>query len=206
MGLTAKENGGSYQKAPVGSHVARCIRLIDIGTQRGEYQGKTTWKPQVIIAWELPYEIMEATEERDAAPFVVSKFYTLSLDEKANLRKHLSSWRGRDFTKNELKGFDLHNILNQPCMLSIIDKNDKSVVDAVMAITKGMQVPDRHNPIIAFDIESWQKGNAEMAVIFSGFSEKMQDLIKGSKECQEGPGEYTDEPPHPADDGGDIPF
>lgn len=205
MGLTAKENGGSFQKAPIGSHVARCIRLIDIGTQRGEYQGKVTWRPQVIIAWELPYELMEATEDKPETPFVVSKFYALSLNEKATLRKHLASWRGRDFTAEELKGFDLRNILDKPCMLSIIDKNDKSVVDAVMATTKGMAVPNRVNPLVCFDLEEWIKGNPDASAIFGEFSEKMQELIRGSKECQEGAGEYTDEVPHPAESD-DIPF
>lgn len=211
MGLTAKEGGGSFQQPPVGTHLARCIRLIDIGTQKKEFNNKVKWAPQVIIAWELPHEMMEATDEHPARPFVVSKFYTMSLDKKANLRKHLASWRGRDFTPEELKGFDLRNILDKPCMLSIIlNEKEKAIVDAVMSVMKGTTLPPRHHELEAFDLEQWMKGDPTMNALFSSFSEKMQELIKGCQEVQEA-GSYTDEPPHPADGeefdpDSDIPF
>jgi hypothetical protein len=32
--------GGDFEQAPAGTHMARCVRIIDIGTQFGEYQGK----------------------------------------------------------------------------------------------------------------------------------------------------------------------
>ena len=38
--------GGNYEQPPIGTHVARCIKVIDLGTQRGEYQGKATIKRQ----------------------------------------------------------------------------------------------------------------------------------------------------------------
>jgi hypothetical protein len=54
-------------------------------------------------------------------PFTVSKFYTASLGEKANLRADLKNWRGRDFTDEELAGFEAKNILGKPCMLSVVE-------------------------------------------------------------------------------------
>ena len=48
--------GGDFEQPPVGTHVARCIKVIDIGTQKGEYQGKANSKRQCIIGWELPTE------------------------------------------------------------------------------------------------------------------------------------------------------
>jgi hypothetical protein len=77
--------GKEFEAAPIGNHVGRCIGLIDIGTQQGEYQGKTTHARKVVVRWELPNELIS---EGDWAgkPFVVSKFYTASLSEKANLR------------------------------------------------------------------------------------------------------------------------
>jgi hypothetical protein len=108
MGRYANDTGGGdFQHAPIGTHAARCIRLIDLGTQQGEWQGKPTFKNQVLVMWELPDELMEAQDDGQPRPFIVSKFYTNSLSEKANLRKDLTTWRGRDFTDDELDRFDL---------------------------------------------------------------------------------------------------
>ena len=51
--------GGDFEQPPVGTTVARCVKIIDIGTQKGEYQGKATSKRQCIIGWELPNELMD---------------------------------------------------------------------------------------------------------------------------------------------------
>jgi hypothetical protein len=50
-------------------------------------------------------------ERGDRAPFLVSKRYTLILNEKGNLRPMLEAWRGRKFAPQELKGFDLERLL-----------------------------------------------------------------------------------------------
>ena len=50
--------GKEFEQAPAGTHVARCIKLIDLGTQFGEYQGKPTSARKVVVSWELPNEIM----------------------------------------------------------------------------------------------------------------------------------------------------
>src|SRR5688572_12525808 len=126
--------GGDFEQPPIGTHVARCVKMIDIGTQKGEYQGKATYKRQVIIGWELPNELM-TTGEFAGKPFGVSKFYTASLSEKANLRADLKNWRGRDFTEEELAGFDAKNILEKPCMLSLTESDKGRIrVTGVMAL------------------------------------------------------------------------
>lgn len=169
---------GDFEQPPIGTHVARCIKLIDIGTQRGEYQGKATMKRQVIVGFELPNELMT---EGDYAgkPFTVSRFYTASLSEKANLRKDLANWRGRDFTPEELMGFDSKNILDKPCMLSLTP-NDKGKVriTGVMALPKGTAVPPRVNPIVYLSLEH---GEFDQAT-FDALSDGYKKLIKVSPE------------------------
>jgi hypothetical protein len=175
MALTVKENGGGdFKGAPAGSHMARCIRLIDIGTQHGEYQGKATARKQVIIVWELPNELME-----DGKPYVASKFYTASLGEKANLRKDLEAWRGRAFSDEDLAGFDLRNILGKPCMLSIVAKDDastKTKVGGVMAAPKGTTLPVATNEVFAFDVDEWDQE------LFDKLSDGIKKLIQASDE------------------------
>ncbi len=172
-----KDNGGGeFEQPPVGTHVARCIKVIDIGTQRGEYQGKETFKRQCVIAWELPNETMTQGEFK-GKPFVVSKFYTASLNEKSTLRKDLSNWRGRDFTEEELKGFSPMNILGKACMLSLIkNEKDKIKVSGVMALPKGTQVPPQVNKAVFFSLDDYDPD------IYEGLSDGYKKLIAKSPE------------------------
>jgi hypothetical protein len=168
--------GGDFEQPPVGTHVARCVKVIDIGTQKGEYQGKATFKRQVIIGWELPTELMEG-----GSPFVVSKFYTASLSEKANLRADLKNWRGRDFTEEELNGFHAKNILGKPCMLSLTtNEKGKVRVTGVMALPKGTQVPEQKNESVYLSMEPSEFDGE----VFESLSEGYKKMIAVSPEYQ----------------------
>jgi hypothetical protein len=173
--------GGDFEQPPIGTHVARCVKMIDIGTQKGEYQGQATYKRQVIIGWELPNELM-TTGEYAGKPFGVSKFYTASLSEKSNLRADLKNWRGRDFTAEELGGFDAKNILGKACMLSLTT-NDKGKikVTGVMALPKGTDVPEQVNPTLYFSLED---GEFKQDV-FDSLSDGYKKMIQVSPEFQE---------------------
>lgn len=170
--------GGDYEQPPVGTHVARCVKMIDIGTQKGEYQGKPTSKRQVIIGWELPTELMTEGEYA-GKPFAVSKFYTQSLGEKANLRKDLANWRGRDFTPEELAGFDAKGILGKGCMVSLTENDKQRVrVTGIMALPKGLPLPPQANPTVYLSLE---RGEFDKAV-FDSLSDKMRAMIVESPE------------------------
>jgi hypothetical protein len=64
------------------------------------------------------------------------KRYTLSLHEKANLRRELETWRGKKFTAEEGEGFDLEKLLGANCQLQVIhnEKDDGTVYANVQAI------------------------------------------------------------------------
>ena len=55
----ADSGGKEFTPAPVGNHPARCIGIIDLGTQTGEWQGKPLVRRQCVLQWELPNEQME---------------------------------------------------------------------------------------------------------------------------------------------------
>lgn len=170
--MIAKDSGGgSFEQAPAGTHVARCYKLIDIGTTLQEFQGEAKKRHQIILGWELPNELM-TTGEFAGQPFTASKFYTLSLHEKATLRHDLKNWRGRDFTDDELKGFDLKTILGATCMLSLTtNEKGRSEVGGVIALPKGTNVPAAVNPTSYFSFDEFDQET------FDSFSEKMQALI-----------------------------
>lgn len=149
------DKGMEFEQPPAGTEVGRCIRIIDLGTQEGDFQGKPTHKRQVLITWELPNTKMTEGDQA-GKPFIISKFYTASLGEKANLRKDLVNWRGREFTPAELLGFDLKDILGKACMLGITaNDKGKSRVTAVMALPRGSEVPEQINKSIHFDLDNF---------------------------------------------------
>ena len=175
MSYVIKESDG-FKQVAAAVYPARCVRLIGLGTQRGEWAGKPTKKIQVLISFELPTELIPDGEFA-GQPYMVSRFYTSSLGEKANLRKHLISWRGRDFTPEELQGFDMSNIVGKPCMVSIIhNAKGKATVDSVMALPKGMTVPQQVNESLIFNIFQWDQD------IFDGLSDGIKGIIMKSDE------------------------
>ena len=172
----ADSGGGDFEQPPVGTHVARCIKVIDIGTQKGEYQGKATSKRQCIIGFELPDELMTEGEYA-GKPFTVSKFYTASLGEKANLRKDLANWRGRDFTEAELQGFEAKNIIDKCCMLSLTENDKKKIrITGVMALPKGSTPKPRVNEITYFSLDEFNQA------AFDALSDGIKKMIADSPE------------------------
>jgi hypothetical protein len=97
-----RDNKKAFTPAPEGLHQAVCVDVVDLGLVEGPWGAK----PTVEIRWEL-----DLTHEETGRPFLVSKRYTLTLNEKGNLRPMLEAWRGRKFTPQELEGFDLERLL-----------------------------------------------------------------------------------------------
>ncbi len=202
MGRYASDSGGgSFTPAPVGNHVARCFRIVDLGMQHGEYKGQPTRRSQILVSWELPDELIEI--EGEQRPITTSKFYTNSLGEKANLRKDLETWRGRTFTDDELRKFDLESILGKPCMLTVVGgDNGKTKVASVNGLPKNVQCPDQVNESFTFWLDEFDEEK------FEKLSEGIQGIVKKSEEYMESDGNprtYT-QPASSSGDDDEIPF
>ncbi len=197
--------GGDFEQPPAGTQVARCVRIIDIGTQFGEYQGKPNAARKIVVSWELPNALMT---EGDYAgkPFLVAKWYTASIGEKANLRKDLVNWRGRDFTEDELRGFDVKNILGAPCLLSLTANEKKKVrVTGIMKPPQGATCPPQINQSLYFSLERDEFSQP----IFDGLAEYWQNEIRKSPEWADlhgKPGPVKQSAGAMADFESDIPF
>lgn len=126
MPIVAKKPESSFTPCPEGLHQAVCVDVVDLGLQKGQYGEKH----KVEIRWQV-----DAEDERGRR-HELRKWYTLSLHEKANLRKDLECWRGRKFTEAELAGFDLENLLGANCQLQVIHNisDEGRTYDNVQAI------------------------------------------------------------------------
>jgi len=110
----------------------------------------------------------------------ISKFYTLSLHEKSNLGKDLTSWRGRPFTETEKQGFDVRNLIGVPCQLNVMHKdNGKEDISSIMPLGKNDKIAEQFNASVSFDIDDFQKGKKET---FNQLSEGIRRMILRSKE------------------------
>jgi len=179
--MKASEPESTGYRAPEpGTYLARCVRLIDLGTQTNEYQGQTTTRRQVLVGWELPTELIPDGEAQ-GLPFFIAKFYTLSLHEKANLRHDLVNWRGKEFTVKELKGFDLVKILGAPSMLTVtLSESGKTRVTGVTAIPRGTTLLPQVNESIYFSLEADEFDNK----VFDSLSDGIKNMIKNSPEYE----------------------
>ena len=165
--ITAKntQEKRNYEPVSSGNHISRCVQMIEIGTVNTEYLGEPKQLHKVRITWELPLETKVFKEENGEQPFVLSKEYTLSMHEKSNLRKDLESWRGKPFTEDETKAFDITKLVGVPCMLNVIHEEKKGNVYANIAsitpLPKGMVCPPQVNPsfVLSYDNFDFAKFN-----------------------------------------------
>lgn len=217
-GLTAREpeNEMAEQIEP-GNYQGVCYSYIDLGTHHVDfnYEGKHIVGDyhKVMITWEIPSERIEITKDGEVLnlPRVISKEYNLTLGKKANLRKDLESWRGKDFTEKELEGWKLDGILGANAMINIIH-NEKGYANiAVIApLIKGMPKKDVENPMVGFSIK-----NDGFENIPESIPQWIQDKIQKSLEWENYSGDTpkTNEPGPNTEDGDpgfggddDIPF
>lgn len=139
MPIIAKSSGTNFIPAPAGAHSAVCVDVVDLGILEVSFGGKTKKQHKIRIVWQIE-EVMG-----DNRPFIVQKRYTLSLHEKASLRKDLESWRGRQFSTEELDGFDVEKLLGVPCLLNVIQESKNG--DTFSNVTSIMRLPKGMNPL-----------------------------------------------------------
>ena len=182
MIVTGSASVKEFKIAPTGSHLARLYRIIDLGTQKSEYMGKVNMLRKVKFFWELHGDDLKTDEGK---PLIQTRNYTLSLGEKASLRKDLESWRGKSFTDDELRGFDLTNLLDKWCMITIQhrESNGKTYADAVAvtpvpAVVAKAGLPSGVNPTLLFDMQKFDQA------VFDSLSDGLKNQIMQSAEFQ----------------------
>lgn len=135
-----------FPPAPQGSYPSVCVDIIDLGKVENKMFGGE--RLMVRIVWQIDETMDDDTADQYKMPrgsrYIVKQDYTASLDEKAKLRKHLQSWRGRVFTSMELMGFDMETVIGVPCLLSIVHNSGNkggtfANVESVMKPPKGME-------------------------------------------------------------------
>lgn len=179
--------------------------MVDLGTQPSN-NPKFDPAHKLLLLWELPSETYEY--EGKNIPVTISKEYTASIGKKANLRKHLDSWRGRAFTEQEAQGFEIANVIGVPCTLSVSHqkKSDGGIyakVEGVSGLPKGITVPEMAHERVHYELGMGTVGVFE--TLPPWIQKKISQCLEWNKEAAQEPVAA----PHAAEeaeDDPDIPF
>lgn len=195
MPLIAPKTGSSYKPVPEGMHPARCIRVIDMGTSHNEKWGKDERK--IMVTFELPDTLIEDGELK-GQPYSSSLFLTLSMHEKANMRKVLENWRGKKFTDEEAWSFDVLKMLNVPALVNVTHtERDGTVYANIVSVNppmKGMTVAPAVNEVYGFCFDDWDDA------VWDKLSDKLKERLTQTPEYQARVGGGTFDP------NDDVPF
>jgi len=179
--------GGNRPQPEEGSYGARCIGIVDIGTQDIMYQGQAKSVRQVMLFFELIGTKAVFDQNKGEQPFVMHQKFTLSFNEKANLRKFLKSWRNKDMTEQEAEDpLFMKNLLGKPLYLSvsISEKDGKSYrnIGSIMKYPANMpKLAAPENETFYFDMDTEVPGNNPMEA-FPKLYPWVQDMIVKSPE------------------------
>jgi len=134
MPIIARDSGGGdFTPHPEGMHQMVCVDVIDHGIVPTAFGDKH----KITIRWQ------SAETGPKGQRLTCQKRYTLSLHEKAVLRADLQAWRGRPFTAEEARGFDVERLIGVNALVNVIHKKgaDGKVwanVASVAPLMKGM--------------------------------------------------------------------
>lgn len=193
MKTNTKGGGGTPRPIPpADTYLARNIMIADLGTQDKEFKGVPRKVREIWFCFELLGTKVVFNPEKGEQPFVVSNTYTNSLDEKANLKKMLEQWSGKNIEDLPLDtegNLDIINVFKgKGCMIVVRQdkgKKDPSKLYAnISSISPPMKqlgaVPKSENPLVVFDMDdSATLANFEKLPFF------VQDMIKKSPEYKE---------------------
>lgn len=203
MATYASDSGGGkdFDPVPEGSHLAVCDMFVDLGLQDTNFGTKH----KIYLRWQIPSLRMKWEKDgvEHEGPMAIGSKFTLSLHEKATLRQILQSWRGKAFTPEELKKFDVTTILGKPCLITVTHspKDGGGVyanVGAVAKLPAGIPAPTLEGEPLIYDADNLDT--------FDKLRPWLQDLIKAQKLEGDPPEQRGEAQPAYADLDDDVPF
>ena len=174
-GIIATEGGTKTERelVPMDLHRAVCVNVVDLGSHLNTVYNKV--KRRVRLTFELAdlRDDFEVDGEMKNLPRLMGKEYNLSLWETADLRKDLQSWRKKQFTKEELQGFNIAALVGVPCMLNVEHYTGKDGVlragiGSIIGLGSGMEAPKPEGEAYFYSIPDHGQQ----------FPETMPDFIK----------------------------
>jgi len=194
----------NFEITPMGNHVARVYSIIHIGTIEEQYMGEAKMMDKVRITFELPNATKEFKEGDGEKPFVISREYTNSMGEKANLRALIEGMLGVALHSQESASYDVTELMGKECLLNVIHKTSKlgrvyAHIQSASPLPQGLVAPEAINSPFILDFnENWNEESFEKLPDFVKDKIKTSDEYKKMKGIDETDGvpfsDVADEP------------
>jgi hypothetical protein len=182
------QQSSNFTPAPVGSHIARCFRMVDVGTHETTWEGKTRVSRKVRLDFELPEETHTFREEKGPEPHSVGQYFTFSMNEKAALRGLLEQWRGKPFTDEEAAKFDISVLIGKTCMMNVVHNEVGGKIYAniasLMPIPKALKgrEPEPVTPTVCLSLDDLITDPSNNVWAYMALPDFIKKKIKESKE------------------------
>lgn len=206
--MVAKASESKFKPHPTGQYVGQCVDVVDLGEKLQDFPGTPSYLASTCA---LVFRTGERNE--DSGEYIdIAKEFTVSMGDKANLRKFLEQWRGSPYKADALKaGVPLHKLEGQHGLLTVATRTsakgkDYANITACVGIPKQMA-----NSVTDYLAEGgyqrdeyWTKKRNEYAEAAAKFRDEMEAQ---SAKKRNGNGEtFEDYPDALADDIDDLPF
>lgn len=112
--MKIKSNNTNFEPCPEYTGRAVCVDCTPLKKQQSQFGERDVFKI-----------VFETTLEReDGSRFCAwSRHFTPTLNEKANLRKFLRGWFGRDLTKPEMDDFDTESLIGKSAQIVVVHEH-----------------------------------------------------------------------------------
>ena len=112
--MKIKSNSSNFEPCPEFTGRGVCVDVTPPRKQQSQFGERDIFK----VVFEVD------AERDDGSRFCVwSKNFTPSLNEKANLRKFVRGWFGRDLSRAELNDFDTECLVGMPAQLVVVHEH-----------------------------------------------------------------------------------
>jgi hypothetical protein len=112
--MKIQESKTEFTPCPEYTGRAVCVDITPLKKQQSQFGERDVFK--IVFETEL--------EREDGSRFCAwSRNFTPSLNEKANLRKFLRGWFGRDLTKQELAEFETDSLIGRPAQIVVVHEH-----------------------------------------------------------------------------------
>lgn len=169
--ITAKGTDSKYKTHPEGQFVAQCVDAIDLGERVEEFAGK----PKK-LAHKAALVFRTGEKNEDTGDFIdISREFTVSMGELANLRKFLEQWRGKPYSADQIAaGVPLHKLAGNHGLLSVAHRtsgNGRTYANITACVGVPKQMADKlPNYIAGYGrADYWQERKDEYAKVAKAF-------------------------------------
>jgi hypothetical protein len=140
--IIISNESGSFTPHPEGPYSAICVDVHDLGKLEVVYPDGPKMQHKI----DVYFFCGEYKDGDPSTPLMVRQRFTASLSETSRLRPFLRAWRGRDFTPEEERSFDVERLIGVGAYIQVSHRaaNGKTFanIDSIMRLPAGQTPPE----------------------------------------------------------------